>query len=88
MESPGEIESHQRRERGKEGKVGSCKVESPNKIQGKLIKGGKKECSSMESLGKIRDRGFGREACQSVIRACRGFQILLENEAKILSHNL
>jgi hypothetical protein len=41
MESPGEIKSHQRRESGKEGKVGLWKVESPDKLQAKLIKGGK-----------------------------------------------
>jgi hypothetical protein len=88
MESPGEIKSHQRRERGKEGKVGSWKVESPDKLQGKLIKGGKGNISSMESSGKLRDRGFGREACQSVIRARRGFKILPDNDTKMLSHKL
>jgi hypothetical protein len=35
----------------------------------KLIKGKKMECFSMESPGKIRDRGFEREPFQSVIRA-------------------
>jgi hypothetical protein len=41
MKSPCQIKSHQRRERGKEGKVGSWKVESLEKLQGKVIKGGK-----------------------------------------------
>jgi hypothetical protein len=41
MDSLGEINSHRRRERGKEGKVGSWKVDSLDKLQGKPIKGGK-----------------------------------------------
>jgi hypothetical protein len=78
MESPGEIKSHKRRERGKEGKVGSWKVESPDKLQGKLHQGWKRERSWVESPG------FGREACQSVVRARRGFKILPDNDAKML----
>jgi hypothetical protein len=41
MESPDEIKAHQRMERGKQGKVGSGKVESPDELQEELIKGGK-----------------------------------------------
>jgi hypothetical protein len=41
MESQDGIKAHQRMERGKEGKVGSWKVESSDKLQEKLIKGGK-----------------------------------------------
>jgi hypothetical protein len=46
--------------------------------------GWKRECSSMESPGNLSDRGFGREACQSVVRARRGFKILPDNDAKIV----
>ena len=42
-----------------------------------------RENSSMESPGKLRDRGFGREDFQSVIRALRGFKILPKNNAKM-----
>jgi hypothetical protein len=39
MESLDEIKAHQRMERGKQGKVGSGKVESLDEIQEELIKG-------------------------------------------------
>jgi hypothetical protein len=45
MESPDEIKAHQRMERGKEGKVGSGKVESPDELQDELIKKGGKGTS-------------------------------------------
>jgi hypothetical protein len=41
MESQDEIKAHQRMERGKQGKVGSWKVESPDDPQEELIKGGR-----------------------------------------------
>jgi hypothetical protein len=42
MESPDEINTHQRMERGKKRKVGSWKVESPDEFQNELNnKGGK-----------------------------------------------
>jgi hypothetical protein len=44
-----------------------------------------RERSSMESPVKLRDRGFGREACQSVVRARRGFKILPETTPKCYS---
>jgi hypothetical protein len=46
MESPGEIKFHQRREMGKEGKVGMWKMDFPDKIQGELIK----KCGKRTSL--------------------------------------
>jgi hypothetical protein len=68
--------------------VGSWKVESPDEASRETYQGWKREHSSMESPGKLRDRGFGREACQSVVRAQRGFKILPDNDAKMLSHKL
>jgi hypothetical protein len=41
MESPYEIKAHQRMERGKQGKVGSGKMDSLDEPQGDLIKGGR-----------------------------------------------
>jgi hypothetical protein len=40
MESPDEIKDHQNMERGKQGKVGFGKVDSPDELQEYLIKGG------------------------------------------------
>jgi hypothetical protein len=41
MESPDELKAHQRMEKGKQGKVGSWKVESLDEPQEELIKGGR-----------------------------------------------
>jgi hypothetical protein len=41
VESPDELKAHQRMEKGKQGKVGSWKVESLDEPQEELIKGGK-----------------------------------------------
>jgi hypothetical protein len=45
MNSPDELKAHQKRERGKKGKVGSWKVESPDELQEELIKKGGKGTS-------------------------------------------
>jgi len=37
---------------------------------------------------KDKGKGFGREACQSVIGFERGFKILTDDESKMLSHKL
>jgi hypothetical protein len=50
MDPPGEINSHQRRERGEEGKLGSWKVESLDKLQEKLIKGGKGNVLALDQV--------------------------------------
>jgi hypothetical protein len=41
MDSLDEIKAHQRMEKGRQGKVGFGKVESPNELQEELTKGGK-----------------------------------------------
>jgi hypothetical protein len=38
-------------------------------VSREIYQGYKREHSSMESSSKLMDRGFEREACQSVIRA-------------------
>jgi hypothetical protein len=85
MELRGEIRSHQRRERGKGGYVEGGVARQASR---ETYQGWERERSSMESPCKLRDRGFGREACQSVIRAQRGFKILPGNDTKMLLHTL
>jgi hypothetical protein len=57
-------------------------------VSRETYQGWKRERSSMESSKKLRDRCFGREYFQSVIRAQRGFKILPRNDTKMLSHKL
>jgi hypothetical protein len=53
-----------------------------------IYQGWKRDRSLIESPGKLRDRGFERKAYQSDVRARRGFKILPDNDAKMLSHKL
>jgi hypothetical protein len=59
-------------------------MESPNELQENLTK---------EGMGfffqwsrKARDKGFGMESCRVSLGHERGLKILLENDAKMLSH--
>jgi hypothetical protein len=54
--------------KGEKGKGGYVESGVARQVSRETYQGWKRECSSMESPGKLRDIGFGREACQSVVR--------------------
>ena len=87
MESLDEIKAHQRMERGRQGKVGSRKVESPDESQRELIKGGKGTFFN-GAARQAKGKGFGSKFAKVLLGFGRGFKILPDNGTKMLSHKL
>jgi hypothetical protein len=68
--------------------VGSWKVESPDELQEDLIKGGRGTSFKWSHQEKLGVKDLGWKLAKVSLGHERGFKILPDNDAKMLSHKL